>query len=193
MDVALVVLILANALILAATFLYFSRSLLDLLKAKRPSFSFRFRGRYAIALMLAVLTITGVYGVTLFQHTFPATPSGTLPVVSSTCTSLTLETTGMITGVSASMLFNCGPTTAATAAITSSSGGTSTPTFTLPTQATSLSLVTHLNGVNVCTGGSLLANGTAHSFASGASLDYCLTSNSYPNSGIPTFTVTWSQ
>jgi len=191
MDVALVVLILANALILAATLLYFSRSLLDLLKAKAPSFSFKFRGRYAIALMLAVLTITGVYGVTLFQHTFPATPSGTLPVISSTCPTLTLETTtGMITGVPATMLFNCGPTAAA---ITGSSGGTSTPTFTLPTQATSLSLVTHVNGVNVCTGGSLLANGTAHTFTSGQSLDYCLATNSYPTGGIPTFTATWSQ
>ena len=190
MDVALVVLILANALIVAATLLYFSRSLLDLLKAKAPSFSFKFRGRYAIALMLAVLTITGVYGVTLFQHTFPATPSGTLPVISSTCTTLMLETAGMITGVPETMLFNCGLTAAA---ITSSSGGTSTPTFTLPPQATSLSLVAHASGVNICTGGSPLANGTAHTFTSGQSLDYCLATTSYPTGGIPTFIVTWSQ
>src|SRR5260370_15558512 len=107
MDVALVVLILANALIVAATLLYFSRSLLDLLKAKAPSFSFKFRGRYAIALMLAVLTITGVYGVTLFQHTFPATPSATLPVISSTCTTLILETAGMITAEHDTIMFNC--------------------------------------------------------------------------------------
>jgi len=189
-DVVLVILIFANVLILAITFAFFSRSLIDLLKAKRPEFSFKLRRRHAIALVLTVVTITGVYGVTLFQHTFPATPSGTLPVISSTCTALTLETSGMITGVPESMLFNCGLTTAA---LTSSSSGLSTPTFTLPTQANSLSLVNHVNNVNICTSGSLLTSGIAHTFTSAESLDYCLTSNSYPNSGIPTFTVTWSQ
>ena len=190
MDVALVVLIVANAIILAVTFAYFSRSLLDLLKTKAPNFSFKFRRRYAIALVLAVVAITGVYGATLFQQTFPATPSGTLPVISSTCTTLMLETAGMITGAPASMLFNCSPTTAA---ITSSSAGSSTPTFTLPPQANSLTLVNHVNSVNICTGGSALTSGTAHTFTTGESLDYCLTSTSYPNGGIPTFTVTWSQ
>ena len=190
MDVALEVLILANALVLIVTLVFFGRSMLDLLKAKTPNFSFKLRRRYAVALILTVVTITGVYGVALFQHTFPATPSGSLPVISSTCTTLALETTGMITGVPATMLFNCGPTTAA---ITSTSGGLSTPTFTLPAQANSLSLVTHLNNVNICTGGSLLTSGAARTLASGASLDYCLTSNSYPSGGISAFTVTWSQ
>jgi len=190
MDVALEILVLANALLLILTLVFYGRSLLDLVKAKRPNFSVKFRKRYAIALILTVVAITGVYGVTLFTHTFPATPSGTLPVISSTCTTLTLETRGMITGVLETMLFNCGSTTAA---ITSSSAGTSTPTFTLPPQATSLSLVTHVDSVNFCTGGSALTSGVAHTFASGQSLDYCLTSNSYPNGGIPSFTVAWSQ
>jgi len=187
---ALEILIFANALFSVVTLVFFGRQLLELVKTRKHSFEFKFRRRYAIALVLTVVAITGVYGVTLFQHTFPATPSGTLPVISSTCTTLTLETAGMITGVPENMLFNCGPPTAA---ITSSSAGTSTPTFTLPTQATSLSLVTHVNNVNICTGGSLLTSGQAHTFTSGESLDYCLASNSYPNSGIPTFTVTWSQ
>ena len=190
MDVALGILILANALLLAATFVFFSRSSLDRLKTKILSLSFKFKRRYAIALVLTVVAIAGVSGVTLFQHTFPATPTGTLPVISSTCTTLTLETTGMITGVPESMLFNCGPTAAALA---SSSAGSSTPTFTLPSQATSLSLVAHVNNVNICTGGTALTSGVAHTFTSGESLDYCLTSNSYPNGGIPMFTVTWSQ
>jgi len=190
MDVAMVILVLANALLVIVTLAFFSRSLLASLKAKMPSFSFTFRRRYAIALVLAVVAISGVYGVTLFQHTFPATPSGSLPVISSTCTSLTLETTGMITGVLATMLFNCGPTVAA---ITSSSSGSSTPTFTLPPQATSLSLVAHVNSVSICTGGTALTSGTTRTFTSGQSLDYCLTSSSYPTGGIPTFTVTWSQ
>ena len=190
MDYALDILIFANALLVAVTFVFFSRSLLGSVRAKMPGFSFKLRKRYAIALVLTAVAITGVYGVTLFQHTFPATPTGTLPVISSTCTTLSLETTGMITGVPETMLFSCGPTTAA---ITSSSGGASTPTFTLPTQANSLSLVTHVNNVNLCTGGSALTSGTAHTFSSGESLDYCLSTNSYPNGGIPTFTVTWSQ
>ena len=190
MDLVLDVLILANALVLAATLVFFSRSLLDSLKIHKLSFSFKLRRRYAIAIILAIVTVTGVYGVTLFQHTFPATPSGTLPIIASTCTTQTLETTGMITGVPASMLFNCGPMAAA---ITSSSAGASTPTFTLPAQAASLSLVTHVNNLNICTGGSPLTSGTAHTFTSSQSLDYCLTSNRYPTGGIPTFTVTWSQ
>jgi hypothetical protein len=162
-----------------------------LLKAKRPNFSFKLRRLYAIALILVVVMITGVYGLTLLQHTFPATPSGSLPVISSACTTLTLETTtGLITGFPESMLFNCGPTTAA---ITSGSTGPSTPSFSLPAQATSLSLVTHVNNVNICTGGSVLTSGTPHTFTASGSLDYCLTSNNYPNGGIPTFTVTWSQ
>jgi hypothetical protein len=187
---ALEILIFANALVLIMTLVFFGRALSGLVKAKRPSFAFTFRRRYAIALILTVVTITGVYGVTLFQHSFPATPSGTLPVISSTCTTLTLETAGMITGVPSTMLFNCG---LSAAALTSSSSGPSTPTFTLPPQATSLSLVAHVNNALVCTGGSPLTSGTAHTFTSGESLDYCLASNSYPSSGIPTFTVAWSQ
>ena len=191
MDVALDILILANALIVAVTLAFFGRSLVDLLKVKaQTSFSFKLRRRYAIALVLAALTVTTVYGVTLFQHTFPATPAGTQPVISSTCTTLTLETFGMITSLPESMLFNCGSTAAA---ITATSAGSSTPSFTLPTQANSLSLVVHVNGVNICTSGSTLTSGVAHTFNSGESLDYCLTTNSYPNGGIPTFTVTWSQ
>jgi hypothetical protein len=186
---ALEILIFANALVLIVTLVFFGRALSSLVKAKRPSFAFTFRRRYAIVIILTVVTITGVYGVTLFQHTFPATPSGTLPVISSTCTALTLETAGMITGVPSTMLFNCG---LSAAALTSTSG-TSTPTFTLPPQATTLSLVAHANNAIVCTGGTPLTSGTVHTFSSGESLDYCLTSNSYPSGGIPTFTVTWGQ
>lgn len=190
MDFALVLLISANAMVLAVTFAYFSRALLNLLKTKKPGFSFKLRRRYAISLVLTIVMLTSVYGVTLLLHTFPATPTGSLQVVSSTCTTLTLETIGMITGVPETMLFNCGPTTAA---LTSSSSGPSTPTFTLPPQANSLSLVPHLDNVDLCTGGTQLTSGTAHTFASGESLDYCLTSNSYPSGGIASFTVTWSQ
>lgn len=196
MDIVLEILILANALIVAVTFAFFGRSLLALLKVEiRNSFrfnvrQFKIRRRYAIALVLAALTVTGVYGVTLFQHTFPATPVGSQRTISSTCTNLVLATSGMITGLPESMLFNCGPTTAA---ITADSAGSATPTFTLPNSATSLSLVSHVNSVSVCTSGTALTSGTPHTFALGDSLDYCLTSNSYPNGGIPTFTVTWSQ
>src|SRR4029077_17930747 len=158
-----------------------------MLKIKKPSFAFKLRRRYAVALILTMVAITGGYGAALVGHTFPATPSGTLPVISSTCTALTLETTGMITGLPASILFNCGPTTAATAAITSSSAGSSTPTFILPAQATSLSLVTNLNNFTVCSVGCVLTSGTAHTFAASASLDYCLFATSYPTRGMPTF------
>ena len=196
MDVALEILILANAVIVAVTFVFFGPSLLHLVKVNVQA-NFRFnigrfkiRRRYAIALGLAAITVTSVYGVTLFQHNFPATPVGTQRTIYSTCTNLVLATSGMVTSLPASMLFNCGPTAPA---ITANSDGSSTPTFTLPNSATSLSLVSHVNNVSVCTGGTTLTSGTAHTFALGDSLDYCLTSNSYPNGGIPGFTVTWSQ
>jgi len=185
------ILILANgALALIGIAIALSRPLHKLLKARSLRLKFTFKNRYAIAIILTIVMVTSVSAVTLFQHTFPATPSGSSQAITSTCTTLTLETTGMITGFPESMLFNCGPTAAA---ITSSSGGTSTPTFTLPAGATSLSLVSHVNSVTVCTGGSSLTSGTGHGFTASESLDYCLGSNSYPSGGIASFTVTWSQ
>lgn len=187
---ALEVLLLANAVVLGVTIVYFSRSLYRLLQSKALKLTFTFKRLYAIAAILAIVLVTGVYGVTLFQHTFPAAPNGNSQVISSTCTTLTLETGGMITGVPASLLFDCG---ASGAAITSSSGGSATPTFSLPNGATSLSLVTHVNNAKVCVPGSSLTSGSQHTFTSGESLDYCLASSSYPNSGIASFIVTWSQ
>jgi hypothetical protein len=184
------ILILTNAIILIITFVAVSRSLHDLLKLRNLKFAFAFKRRYTIAGALVALMITGVYGATLFQHSFPATPPGGSQVIGSSCTTLTLETAGMITGFSEEMLFNCGATTPA---ITSGAGGTSTPTFTLPAGATSLSLVNHVNNAIICSGGSSLTSGVAHTFASGDSLDYCLASSSYPSNGIASFTVTWSQ
>jgi len=166
------ILILANAtLALIGTAVALSRPLQKLLSARSPKLKFAFKNRYAIAIILTIVMITSVSAVTLFQHTFPATPSGSSQAITSTCTTLTLETTGMITGLPESMLFNCG----------------------LTTGATSLSLVSHVNSATVCTGGSPLTSGTGHGFTASDSLDYCLASNSYPSGGISSFTVTWSQ
>jgi hypothetical protein len=187
---ALAILILANALVLIVTAVAFSRSFNNFLKARNLKLRFTFKRRYAMVMTLAVVMVTGVYGATLFQHNFPATPSGGSQVITSTCATLTLETTGLITGFPENMLFNCGATTAA---ITGGADGTSTPTFTLPVGATSLSLVNHVNNGIVCAGGSVLISGSAHTFSATNSLDYCLASSSYPGAGIASFTVTWSQ
>jgi hypothetical protein len=184
------ILILGNAIILIVTFVAFSRSLHNLLKSRNLKFTFALKKRYALAGILVAVLVTGVYGATLFQHNFPATPPGGSQVIGSACTGLTLESVGMITGFSEEMLFNCG---ASAPALTSGAGGSSTPTFTLPAGATSLSLVSHVNNAIICSGGSSLSSGVAHTFASGDSLDYCLASSSYPGNGISSFTVTWSQ
>lgn len=184
------ILILANAIVLLITFVAFSRSLHNLLRSRNLRFTFAFKKRYALAGILVAVMVTGVYGATLFQHNFPATPPGGSQIISSACTTPTLETAGMITGFSEEMLFNCGATAPA---MTSSASGSSTPTFTLPAGATSLSLVSHVNNAILCSGGSSLTSGVAHTFASGDSLDYCLASSSYPSNGIASFTVTWSQ
>jgi hypothetical protein len=164
--------------------------LYNLLTARNARIVFTLKKKYAIAIMLAVVLVTGVSGAILIRHTFPATPSGGSQIVTSTCTTLTLETTGMLTGFPEQMLFNCGPTSPA---ITGNAAGSATPTFTLPAGASSLSLVAHLDNGILCTGGSVLTSGTAHAFSAGDSLDYCLGSNSYPSNGIASFTVTWSQ
>jgi hypothetical protein len=187
---ALAILILANALALIITAVAFSRSLHRLLRTRNPKLAFTFKRRYAVAIVLAGVMVTGVYGATMLQHTFPATPSGGSRVITSTCTTLTLETFGMLTGFSETMLFNCG---LSAAAITGNVDGTSTPTFTLPPGATSLSLVNHVNNAITCSGGNTITNGSSHMFSATDSLDYCLTSSNYPGSGIASFTVSWSQ
>jgi len=96
----------------------------------------------------------------------------------------------MVTGFSETMLFNCG---LSTAAITGNRDGTAIPTFTLPAGATSLSLVDHVNNAILCSGGNMITSGSSHAFSATDSLDYCLSSSSYPSSGIGSFTVSWSQ
>ncbi|TMI21038.1 hypothetical protein E6H31_07340 [Candidatus Bathyarchaeota archaeon] len=187
---ALAILILANALALIVTTIAFSRSLHRLLRTRNPKLAFSFKRRYAVAIVLGGVMVTGVYGATLLQHTFPATPGGSSQVITTICTTLTLETVGMVTSFSESMLFNCG---LSAAAITGNRDGTSTPTFTLPAGANSLSLVNHMDNAIICGGGSNIASGSPHAFSATDSLDYCLTSNSYPSGGIASFKVTWSQ
>src|SRR5205807_8683056 len=121
---------------------------------------------------------------------FHAQPSDSSQPIAWPCPSRTQQPPAMLTGLPKTTLSHRG---LPPPAITSSSGGTSTPTFTLPAGATSLSLVSHVNSATVCTGGSPLTSGTGHGFTASDSLDYCLASNSYPSGGISSFTVTWSQ
>jgi hypothetical protein len=72
-----------------------------------------------------------------------------------------------------------------------STGGTDTPSFTLPAGYTSLTITAFLNTNSPCTAGTALTSGTPIMIAAG-SYEYCLT-YANPSSGtIPSFTIGWS-
>lgn len=149
----------------------------------------------AVAILIAAATI--VAAATLFTHTFPATPAGATPVLTSTCVggTLVMQTAVLpLTGTAGALRFDCGPLgTSGVTALTVAVSGSVTPSFALPAGATGVSLVTHVTTNAQCSGGTALTSGALTPLTAPASLDYCLSFASYPSGGIPTWSMTWSE
>lgn len=94
--------------------------------------------------------------------------------------------------IAATVLFAHSFPTGAFAAAFHAGGGSVTPTFTLPSEAASLTSVTHSSTAGTCMAGAVLTSGALKTNAAG-DCDCCLTHTSYPTAGIGTFTLTWSR
>jgi hypothetical protein len=155
-----------------------------------------------IGLVMVSVLVTSAYALTaLFTHTFPATPTGTTQVVTTTCSASSLSIANkdtFFTGANFDILYTCPMDTVALTATT----GTVTPVYTLPSIAGTTLLLTldaHTT-FNVCSGTLfVLSSGSPVTFGSQmgnfppGDYDYCLTVVNYPGAGIPTFIATWSQ
>ena len=136
----------------------------------------------SMAIILAIAMV--VAAVNLFTHTFPSGTTGA--DLTTSCSTLTMGTPSAPVGPG-TVRFNCG---ASTPAFVSDGSGPVTPTFTLGTLYTGLSIVTSAPIGTSCSGGTGLTSGTALTLPSG-NYDYCA---SYIGAGIlGTFTLTWSQ
>jgi hypothetical protein len=124
----------------------------------------------------------------------------TAPRISTSCSTLSLFSSSLLTnntgtfvlaGTSGSILFRC---RGAAQAFTSNGGGPVTPTFTLPAPYTTLTIVPHDPQATDCPSqaGIALTSGTPVSLA-GGNYDYCTSFANPPSTGLPQFTVTWSQ
>jgi hypothetical protein len=130
----------------------------------------------------------------IFVQTFPSTPSGAL-TIRTTCVSTTLadNLTGTVPVAysAGSVLYTC-PTGAPpqTPAFNSTGTAPSTPTFTLPTDMTSLAY-TPFPADNCYVGAVAITSGTPIVVPAGQ-YNYCGFYSSYPADGFASFTVSWS-
>ena len=146
------------------------------------------KGLVALLLFILIFTIPlAVALTTTIVHTVPPTNT---QVISSVCSTLTLSNPITIPTGSGIELLTCGSNPAF-----SSTTGSSTPSFSLPTGYDSLRyLPADSNALTNCGNGSgsLLTSGAAVSFATG-SWDYCAVYSNAPALGLSTFTITWAQ
>jgi hypothetical protein len=139
---------------------------------------------------LVVLGTSGTaYGLTmLFTHTAPSV-TVTTPALSTTCAGVTLIASpgSIFSGTSGTVTLQCpGPV-----AVFASTGGTDTPTFTLPAGYSSLTITAFVNTNSPCIAGTTLTTGVALAVPAG-SYEYCLTYTNPSSGAVPSFTIAWS-
>lgn len=153
---------------------------------------------------LPTFSITWTTPTTPFTQAFPALPGST--AITSNCATLTAfdpvsqaHMTSVATGSSGFVTFDCSGTNSirTTPAFSVSLPGASaafTPQFTLPTPYMVIGLLTETNSCNAATLGfvPILTSGTALTFTSSGTFEYCTQFQNVPNTGLPTFDVTWT-
>ena len=143
----------------------------------------------AIGIVLSIATAI-VAGAALFLHTFPPTPQGVPPVLTTSCSTLVQNgPTSIIVGQSGTVLYTCSSPPSPSSNALTAIAGSATPTFSLP--GMSLSIVQHSDSSSTCSPGVVLSSGIPTTFTAG-SFDYCVAYDFYPSAGIASFTVSWS-
>ena len=146
-----------------------------------------------LVVLVSVTTIGAASAVSLLvTHTIPSIPvfNPAAPVVSSTCTTLTGAPGNIAQGTSGIAVFDCNNQPA----LTIRAPGSATPSFTLPSGYSSLSIA-QFPGATYCFGAGAitLTSGQPVSFATvNNAYDYCASYTSAQTPSLPTFQVSWS-
>ena len=158
--------------------------------------------RVAVGIILVVIGVTATfYGFASFTQSFPAVPA-TLPVLATNCPGASLVATPsqIAPGSSGGIVFAC----SGQPAFKVSTDGSSTPTFTLPAPYTSIAIVQvptnpytpPTSGCTSSTSTLTLTSTTSFSFVGtlggGNSYNYCVLYSNANISGLPIFTISWS-
>jgi hypothetical protein len=145
----------------------------------------RYKRLFILSIILLALVV-GVGFAILTQNTPVIVIPGQTPVITSTCSSLTLS--GIPTPVNGTLMFFCG----ANPAFTVTRSATFTPTYTNPAN-TQLSIDIVAGGNCADTTNQAIPTGQPISLAS-TDYFYCFTYTNQPSTGttIPSFSITWS-
>ena len=152
----------------------------------------RLSAKWLIALLtVSTLVVAGAAAV-LVSHTFPGIPvfNPAAQVVSSTCTTLTGLPGNIAQGSSGIAVFSCNNQPA----LTVKAPGSATPSFTLPSSYTSLSIA-QFSGATYCFGSAAipLTSGQPVSFANvNSDYDYCASYTNAQSPSLATFQVNWN-
>ena len=154
--------------------------------------------RVALAIILVLLLVGGVYAFVTFTQYFPSVPPGVVaPNLVANCgvssmTALTATPATVTVGSAFVIVYSCSSGTAAIS-------GTDGPISTIPTEApaigaagmpTTLSLIAP-GAACTASAGIALAQSTAVSIPTG-DYNYCATGTTAPAGGVLSFTVTWA-
>ena len=146
-----------------------------------------------LLVLVSLSTIGVASAVTLLvTHTIPSIPvyNPAASVVSSTCTTLTGAPGSIAKGSSSIAIFTCNNQPA----LTVNAPGNATPSFTLPSAYTSLSIA-QFSGATYCFGNGAipLTSGQPVSFTTvNSDYDYCASYTNAQTPSLPTFQVSWS-
>lgn len=142
---------------------------------------------------IAVIATAAAAALFLFTQNQPLVPAG---VITGICQNTTSVLQTAPPGQTGSDLYVCGTNPNVQPVLdTSSSGGTATPTFTLPSPFLKLVLVSSASGTPCPnnTGNITLTSGSPVTFTANQGYDYCASYGPTPATGLPAWSISWSQ
>ena len=169
--------------------------------------------RVLFAILAVSVVGTAAASVALFSQIIPALPAKPQAIFPGNCGSaLKSGNLGPVAGLGGTAIFFCDSTSTGQAFTTLPATAcpappaaciAATPTFTLPAPYTGLFIVDHTSGVTDCsvssanpiTSGNFVTIGplAISALAPGFGFDYCAAYSNAPSTGLPTFTITWTQ
>ncbi len=144
--------------------------------------------RLLAIVILSILGTSGTVYAVLFIHTVPSV-TVTPPALSTSCASATLiaSPASITAGSAGTVTLQC----PGNAAVFTSTGGTGTPSFSLPAGYTSLTIASFVATTSPCTAGTALTSNSAVLVPAG-SYEYCVSYTAPVSGTIPSFTIAWS-
>lgn len=142
-----------------------------------------------LVIIVGVVLVGAAVAASLQLNLPSVTISAQAAVTTSACAG-TLQVSGIPPAGSGTIRYDCPGTPSAVGAFTVTTIGTDTPTFTPPSQISTVGYVSH--SASTCSGSTTITSGTGTSLAATGDFDICASYSCPTGCTIAAWTITWS-